>query len=450
MAGQIVPYDWALQVIRAEQAHSVTTGSKDIVVAVIDLGYRDHAALTRHLWVNPYPTKGDIHGWDCADDDASLAYAGAEEITSPEYYRGHHTFIVGEVAAVAPACPIMVVRVGYGKRESWPQAIRYAADHGARVIIMPHGYINGEAKYGVNLFDRGVDFAYPQDNPELMAALDYAYDRNCLVFSGTADNRGRRVAVAAAGHEAVIAVGSANKEGRASDICCSADYVEVGAPAGQRFSGNPEDEVWGYGGDNNIISFTGGCMACGFAGAAAALVMSRYPHLSNEQIRQIMRNTSRPPDNAEPDDNGWEPRLGYGIVDVHAAVSLTEDELRSNIQLEATSVRVHHSGGKWSVTAVIANKGAYDAKRAIVVVYNGDPTVPPNPEIPLTQPVPQLQIRQVGHTLVPVRGFYHKEIHIQLVEQPKRSLWFEVYCLDRHDNRTVRYYTISVAEEANL
>lgn len=67
----ILAYDWARAQLRVPDAHIVTRGSREVVVAVIDLGYRHHPALDGHLWANRCPTRGDVHGWDFVDDDAS-------------------------------------------------------------------------------------------------------------------------------------------------------------------------------------------------------------------------------------------------------------------------------------------------------------------------------------------------------------------------------------------
>lgn len=111
------PHGWPLRQLRVPQAHRVTRGNPEVVVAVIDLGYRLHPHHEGHLWINPNPTRGDLHGWDCHADDASLEYAGVGADTT--YYRSHHAFIVGEVIACAPECRVMIVRVGYGNPESW-------------------------------------------------------------------------------------------------------------------------------------------------------------------------------------------------------------------------------------------------------------------------------------------------------------------------------------------
>ena len=428
----IRPYDWALRQVRAEKAHEIIRGAEDIVVAVIDLGYRHHPDLEGHLWRNPRPVGGDLHGWDFVDDDASLEYVGSQKETSV-YYRGHHAFVVGEVAAVAPDCSVMIVRVGYGQPDSWWRGIRYAVDHGARVLVIPHGYIAGEAATGTPLFYQGTDFAYPDDNPRIREALDYACDQGCLVVRGTADNRGRRVAVVMAGLEAVFAVGSANRRGEPGDICCSADYVGAGAPGGERGSGDERDLIWGCGGDENYISFTGGCMASGFGGVVAALVWSRFPGLTNAQLRQVLQNTARAAKGVEADADGWEPRLGYGLLDAGRAVSLGEERLCRDVRLRPSSVEVARYRGRYRVKARVKNYGVFDAEQAVVVAYNGDSTRPADPRATMQEPGELLQIRQLGHATVRVRGLREADVMVELTEKPGDALWFESFCLDRHD-----------------
>ena len=181
-AGVTVPYDWALAQMRVPAAHTVTRGSKDVVIAVIDLGYGFHPDHAGHLWANPYPTRGDVHGWDFADDDDSLEFGGLG--ADSEYSRSHHAFVVGEVAAVAPERWIMVLRVGYEPQHkgSWERAVRYAVEHGARVLVIPHGYLTLNPETGQPLFYQGTDFTSPGDNVGLLAAFDDAYRAGCLIF----------------------------------------------------------------------------------------------------------------------------------------------------------------------------------------------------------------------------------------------------------------------------
>ena len=428
----VKPYDWALRQLRVSKAHQITRGSRDVIVAVMDLGYRHHPDLNGHLWKNPRPAKGDVHGWDFCDDDASLEYRGPREET--EYLMGHHAFVSGEVAATAPRCPIMIVRVGYGHPDSWWRGIRYAVDNGARVLVIPHGYLTGEHAYATPMFYMGTDFNYPFDNPRIREALDYAYDNDCLTVRGTAGNRGRRAATALSGLEAVFTVGSTNRSDRPADICCSADYVEAGGPGGERGSEDERDRVWGCGGDGNYIPFTGGCMAAGFGGAVAALVRSGFPQLTNDQLRQVLRNTARPAKGVKPDENGWEPLLGYGILNAAKAVSLKQKQICRDVRLMPRSAKVVRRRGRHIVEVRVKNLGAFDAEKAIVVAYNGDPGRPAEPKATMANPARILQTKQIGHTVFRVRGLHETTVAVALTEKPGNAVWFETFCLDRRDS----------------
>ena len=332
----------------------------------------------------------------------------------------------------------MLVRVGYGRPDSWWRGIRYAVDHGARVLVIPHGYIGGEAATGTPLFYQGTDFAYPSDNPKYREALDYACDQGCLIARGTADNRGRRAVSAMAGIDAVMAAGSANRHDEPANICCSADYVEIGTPGGQRRTEDPRDHIWGCGGDRNYIPFEGGCMASGFAGAAAALTWSRFPGLSNDQVRQILRNTARPARGVTPDADGWEPKLGYGIVDVGRAVSVKEAQLCRDVRVVPSSVGLARRKGGLFLEARLENRGGFDAERAVAVVYNGDPTRPVDRRGSFEKPSESLMTKQIGHAIARVRGCHGASISVALVEPPKGdAVWIETFCLDRHDEGKV-------------
>ena len=152
------PYDWALRQLRVRQAHRVTRGDGQVVIALIDIGYRHHPALDGHLWRNPRPQRGDVHGWDFVKDDATLEYTGHEEDSSA-YFRGHHVFVAGEIAATAPGCPIMILTWSWRRPASLVEAIRYAVEHGAKILVSPHSYLTGDIRDGTALFYRGTNFS---------------------------------------------------------------------------------------------------------------------------------------------------------------------------------------------------------------------------------------------------------------------------------------------------
>jgi len=140
--------------IGAAQAWAFTTGSRSVVVAVIDSGIDlTHPDLAANLWVNPGEIAGDgidndsngyiddIHGWDFVDNDAV-----------PQDGFGHGTHVAGIIGAVGNngvgvtgvnwQVSIMALRIqddrGAGTTSAVLGALRYATmmrrDHGIMIV----------------------------------------------------------------------------------------------------------------------------------------------------------------------------------------------------------------------------------------------------------------------------------------------------------------------------
>lgn len=169
----------------------------------------------------------------------------------------------------------------------------------------------------------------------------------------------------------------------------------------------------------------------GFAGGVAALVRSHFPDLSNDQLRQVLRNTARPAPGVTRDARGWDDRLGHGLLDAHRAVTLSKEQLCRDIRLVEPTIKLISRGGKVVVEAEIENRGAFDSERAIAVVYNGDPARPVAPSATYAKPAGRTTW-QLGHSVVPVPGLHRQTITLELTRKAD-TLWFETFCLDRHD-----------------
>ena len=164
--------------IDAPEAWDITTGSQDVIVAVLDSGvYISHPEMNANIWVNSSEQNGtnevddddngyvdDIYGWDFWDNDAT-----------PEDYNNHGTHIAGIIAALGDnnagitgvnwQAKIMALRIGglVGTIGEAAEAIIYAVDNGAHII---------NASWG------GSEFSQTEYD-----AIEYADDHGVLVVA---------------------------------------------------------------------------------------------------------------------------------------------------------------------------------------------------------------------------------------------------------------------------
>jgi subtilisin family serine protease len=152
---------WGLKKSDAARAWSVTRGSKDIVVAVIDTGIDEHHEdLDKNLWLNPGETGKDAQGRNKAtngvDDDGNgfvddvHGWNFVSNNNKLDDNHGHGTHIAGIIGAeagngkgitgIAPEVSIMVLKYYDPKvpntdnLKNTVAAIKYAVKMGAKVI----------------------------------------------------------------------------------------------------------------------------------------------------------------------------------------------------------------------------------------------------------------------------------------------------------------------------
>jgi subtilisin family serine protease len=294
---------WGLDQVRAPQAWQVTRG-RGVVVAVADTGVDyGHPDLRGAL----LPGK-DYTGTGVADG------------------CGHGTEVVGVIAArrnngigisgVAPESRVLPLKDGSGCSVDFTKtmlAIRWAADHGARVVNISSATqpVAGDVVFRLTLAD------------EMQAAIDYAWTRGTLVVAG-AGNSVIPICTYPAALEHVICVGALDEAGERAyysqgEVRDSVDFLM--APGG----GFETELIWtttgdvmgltGRTGERGYAQVEGTSFASPFVSGVAALLFSRG--MSVQEVHDRLLSTAR--DLGLP---GRDPVYGWGEVDAAAALGL--------------------------------------------------------------------------------------------------------------------------------
>ena len=270
--------------IDAPEAWDITTGSDDVVIALIDSGIDyEHPDLKNKIWINPNEDlngngKYDLFDINFRDDDNNgyrddiRGWNFNENNNNPIDYEGHGSHCGGIAAAesnndigiagIAWDCKIMPLKVGglYGiDTEEIIEALHYAADNGADIISMSFG--------GSFVSTAEIE------------ALEYAYSKDVVLVAAAGNDDSSEPHYPAYFHS-VIAVGATTCTDRRAYFSSYGDWVDVGAPGQDVFSTVERADYEHKDGTS---------MACPHVSGVAALVRSVHPELSNAYISTMIR-----------------------------------------------------------------------------------------------------------------------------------------------------------------
>ena len=300
--------------VGANDAWRLTSGSSNVVVAVIDSGIEvQHPDLVANLWRNPREIPGnqidddgngyvdDVHGIDLVASTKGVALTKDED--------GHGTHVSGTIAATANN--IGVVGLAYNSRlmgirildgegkggaiSSLIKGLEYALANGARVINASFGgpgYSQAAFDAYSALGDAGVIVVCAAGNETQNTDLVPNYPSNYRLGN-------------------IISVASVNLFGELSDFSnYGLDSVDLGAPGEDIKSTDLR----------STYSFRGGTsMAAPHVAAVAALVISRYPNIGIHELRQrLIQSTVPIPSLAGKVKTG-------GIINAYRALALNPD-----------------------------------------------------------------------------------------------------------------------------
>ena len=301
---------WGLRIAHVDQAWDVVRGSPSITVAVIDTGID--------------PNHPDLAG---------VALPGTSFLTSPDPTcaalppgstlddNGHGTHVAGIIAAngnngigiagVAFGVKILPIKAldcqGSGLMSDVASAVTWATDHGARIINISLGSSSAQAT--------------------LQSAIQYAVARGVFVVAAAGNCGGAVSTRCATVNEpqypgaypeafAVAATDSSDQHAAFSNVDA---YVALAAPGVRIYSTTPTYPTTlsrANPGTSTYAAFSGTSQASPFVAGVAALLLSRDPTLTVQQLGDRLRASS--------DDLGalgTDPVFGAGRVNALRAVS---------------------------------------------------------------------------------------------------------------------------------
>jgi subtilisin family serine protease len=300
--------EWWLGSLHVKQAWPSTQGA-GVTVAVLGTGVdARHPDLAGSVTTGPdFSGSGRKAGgpfWGVNGTAVAGIIAG----------HGHGTGHADGVLGVAPAAKILSIRVtleyndplnsDQGLARKLPGAIAagitYAVDHGARIIELP--------------MDPGTGGLTGQGNPAAaggspaeQAAVANALSKDVILVAPAGDDGqgAGRVGYPAA-YPGVIAVGSVARDGQIAPFSSKNTFVTLTAPGVSLTATTPSA---GY------ASISSTSLSSGIVAGVAALVLSRFPHLTGAQVSQVLTESVTP-------DRTHAAGAGLGTIDAGRAVSL--------------------------------------------------------------------------------------------------------------------------------
>lgn len=304
-------YQWAPAFMDLYDAWDTTVGSSSLTIAVVDTGIdASHLDLAARV----------AGGWNF--DPNSLYFNTSEAVDS----HSHGTHVAGIAAAVTNngegiagvtwRGAIMPLRAlgcdGNGFNSAVASAIVWATDHGARIVNLSLG-----GPY----------------SSTVASAVEYAIKRGMLVVAaaGNSAQDGNPFNYPAA-QAGVLAVGATGHDDAWAEYSQVHDYVQVSAPGGD---GTIPHSTW------NIVStmptydtylstqsgaylgydaLKGTSMATPQVSGVAALVWSRHPNLSADELKAILALSSD-----DLGEEGHDPYYGFGRVNARRALDLARN-----------------------------------------------------------------------------------------------------------------------------
>lgn len=304
---------WHLSAIQSPSAWGITTGTSNVIIAVIDSGVD---------WSHPDLAPNLVPGWNFLTGTSTT-----------QDNAGHGTAVAG-TAAAASNNSIGVTGVSWGNKimplqvldattaasySNLASAITYAADHGARII--------------------SISLCGSSASSTLQSAESYAWNKGSVIFAA-AGNSSSSAPTYPAADPNVVAVSASDVNNTFASFSNYGSWIDLAAPGN-----NILTTVLGgsYGG------WYGTSFSTPVAAAVGALVLSVKPGLSSASLVSLLEQNADDLGTA-----GWDQYFGYGQVNAYKSVLAAGTPVSDTT---APTVSISSPGAAATVAGTISVQG---------------------------------------------------------------------------------------------
>ena len=317
---------WYLDKIHAEDAWDTniaspckgSQGGTGIVVAIIDEAVKyDHEDL--NAWVNPNEVidgqdndgnslVDDIYGWDFADNDNN-PLPPLNSGTALGWSHGTHC---AGIAGARTDNATGIASIGY---DIQIMSLKCTESYGT---LIPYGFylltnIPNAIEYAIQKQADIISMSFTGSSPQqmLQTLINDGYAQG-IVFVAASGNANQTLIPYPAAYEHVISVAATDQNDIKAYFSNYGAGIDISAPGV-----DIKSTVMTAGGGSGYANLSGTSMACPLVAGLAALLKSKFPALSPDEVETLLKNTA---DDIDPNNPNYIGQLGAGRINAAAAM----------------------------------------------------------------------------------------------------------------------------------
>ena len=305
---------WSLEKIQAELAWDYSTGSTDVLVAVLDDAIAiDHEDLSANIYINTAEQNGlplldddvngrsdDVNGFDVADGDNDPRPPANASGNSDGFAHGTH---VAGIVSAATNNGTGMASIGYNTKIL---PVKIGRDSDAALVAAGDGLYYA-MRSGVDIINMSFGTS---TNAATLKALVAQINAAGILMVAAAGNDGNQELNYPAAYPEVISVGATNQNDEKASFSNYGNTIDVMAPGVGIYSTLPE-------GNNTYGNYDGTSMATPLVSGLAALVVSHFPGISSVQVRNKIEGGC---EDISAQNPGMSGMLGAGRINAYHTI----------------------------------------------------------------------------------------------------------------------------------